>query len=253
MDRLKGKIAVVTGFGSGIGKGTAIMFAKEGAKVIGVDFNEEAGEATKKAIIDAGGEAVFIKTNVRNKDEIKSMAKAAVEAFGKVDILVNAAGVLVHKPFLDHNDEDYKFIEEVNFRGYYWIMQEFLPVMSAQHSGSIINVASISALKPESDAYIYGAFKAAIYNMTRNLCREFSPKGVRLNVICPGPVNTNMTPDEIKNSKEAQEAVVKAVCLVGRLGEPEDIAYLAVYLASDESSWVTGAAFVCDGGACMAG
>jgi NAD(P)-dependent dehydrogenase (short-subunit alcohol dehydrogenase family) len=132
-------------------------------------------------------------------------------------------------------------------------MQGFMPALVKNGHSSIINIASISVAKPESFAYYYGAYKAAVDIITRNLIREFTPQGVRLNVICPGPVNTNMTPAEVKNNPEAQKAIIAAVCPVGRLGEPEDIAYCATYLASDEASWVTGSQFVVDGGACMMG
>jgi len=250
---LEGKVAVVTGAGSGIGRATAIMFAKEGAKVVATDYNEATGTETVQNIVENGGEAIFVKCNVRVQEEIKAMVRAAMDKYGRIDILFNCAGVLVHGPFLKHTYEDYRLISETNFLGYVWTMQEILPIMVNQGKGSVINVASISAVKPESNAYFYGAFKAGINKMTKDLAREFSPKGVRLNVICPGPINTNMTPDIVKHNKEIQEALIKSDVLVGRLGEPEDIAYCAVYLASDEAEFITGASFVVDGGSCVAG
>lgn len=251
MDRLKGKIAVVTGAGSGIGKATAIMFAKEGAKVVAADFNDTWGAETAQCIIEAGGDAIFVKTNLRIHDEIKNLAKVAVEKYGSVDILVNAAGVLVHKPFLEQNLDDFNLICETNYRAYVWTMQEILPIMVQQGKGSVINVASISVMKPELNSYFYGGFKAAVNKTTIDVAKEFAPRGVRLNVICPGPINTNMTPESIRNSKEAQKAMIAAVCPLGRLGEPDDIAYGAVYLASDEASFITGSTFVIDGGTCI--
>jgi NAD(P)-dependent dehydrogenase (short-subunit alcohol dehydrogenase family) len=253
MDRMKNKIAVVTGAGSGIGKGIAKMFAAEGAKVVVVDFNPEWGEATVKEIKDKGGEAFLQVCNVRNKDDVKKMVAAAMNAYGDITTLVNAAGILVHKPFLEHNDDDLVKIHETNFRAYIWTMQEFLPYLIKNGHSSIINLASISVSKPETNAYFYGAYKAAIDIMTRNMIREFSPKGVRLNVICPGPVDSNLTPKEVRENPEIKKAVIAAVCPLGRTGVPEDIAYCAVYLASDEASWVTGSTFIVDGGACMMG
>lgn len=253
MGRLEGKIAVVTGAGSGIGRATAIMFAKEGAKVVCANRKEADGNETVAAIKAAGGEGIYVQTDVRKKEDIKNLLKVTLDTYGNVTTLFNNAGVLVHKPYLEHDDEDLTRLFETNFRGYYWTMQEFMPALIKHGHSSIINVASISVMKPETDAYLYGAFKAAINKMTRDMIREFSPQGVRLNVICPGPVQTNLTPEEIRNNPEAQAKVCRDVCPVGRLGEPDDIAYGAVWLASDEADWVTGSTIVIDGGACNMG
>ena len=256
MGRMEGKIAVVTGVGSGIGRAIAEMWAKEGAKIVGADFNPAEGQKTIDAINAAGGEATFVETNLRVKADVDKLYNVVMEKYGTLTTLANCAGVLVHKHFLDHNDDDYDFISETNMRAYIWTMQKFLPLMTKENShgkNAIVNIASISSIKPETDAYYYGAFKAAIDLMTRNLTREFSPKGVRLNVICPGPITTAMTPKEVLESPEIQADMCKNVCSIGRLGKPEDIAYAATYLCSDEATWVTGAHFVIDGGACMMG
>ena len=256
MARMEGKIAVVTGVGSGIGKAIAEMFAAEGAKIIGADFNAQAGQATIDGIVAQGGEATFVQANLRQKEDVEKIKDVAVQKYGTITTLANCAGVLVHKHFLDHNDDDYAFIDETNFRAYVWMMQAFLPLMTQENShgkNAVLNIASISSIKPESDAYYYGAFKAAVDLMTRNLSREFSPQGVRLNVICPGPVMSNMTPKDVQENTEIQADMCKHVCSIGRLGQPKDIAYAATYLCSDEATWVTGAHFVIDGGACMMG
>lgn len=254
--RMDGKIAVVTGVGSGIGKAIAIMFAEEGAKVIGASYSPDKGKKVIDDINNSGGEATFVQADLRKKEEVDKLYDVVMNKYGTLTTLVNCAGVLVHGPFLEHNDEDYDFISETNYRAYIWTMQKFLPEMikeNSQGENSILNIASISSIKPESNAYFYGGFKAAVDITTRNLSREFSPKGVRLNVICPGPVFTGMTPEYVINNPEVQEEMKKNVCSIGRLGEPIDIAYAATYLCSDEATWVTGAHFVIDGGACMMG
>lgn len=256
MNRMEGKIAVVTGTGSGIGRAIAKMWAAEGAKIVAADFNAVEGQKTVDDINAAGGEATFVQTNLRKKEDVDKLYDVVMEKYGTLTTLANCAGVLVHAPFLDHTDEDYDFISETNYRAYCWTMQKFLPVMTKENShgkNSVVNIASISCVKPETNAYYYGGFKAAVDIMTRNLTREFSPKGVRLNVICPGPTQTNMTPEDVRNNSEIQEAMCREVCSIGRLGEPEDIAYCATYLCSDEATWVTGAHFIVDGGACMMG
>jgi NAD(P)-dependent dehydrogenase (short-subunit alcohol dehydrogenase family) len=251
MGRLDNKIAVVTGAASGIGRAVAGMYAKEGAKVAAVDINESKGNELVKKIIDNGGEAIFIKCNLRNISEVPGIKDVTVKRFGRIDILFNAAGVLIHKPFLEQTMDDLNLIFETNFRAYILTMQTIIPVMVEQGKGSIVNVASISSVWPELNSYFYGAMKAGITNLSMNVAKEFSGKGIRINCILPGPINTNMTPDFIKNSKEAQQALIDEVGMLGRLGEPEDIAYAAVYLGSDESSFVTGINLIVDGGVCI--
>ena len=250
MGRMEGKIAVVTGVGSGLGRAIAEMWAKEGAKIVGADFNPAEGQKTIDAINAAGGEATFVETNLRVKADVDKLYNVVMEKYGTLTTLANCAGVLVHKHFLDHNDDDYDFISETNMRAYIWTMQKFLPLMTKENShgkNAIVNIASISSIKPETDAYYYGAFKAAIDLMTRNLTREFSPKGVHLNVICPGPVTTAMTPKEVLESPEIQADMSKNVCSISRLGKPEDIAYGYVYLSSDEADFVSGTQLAIDG------
>jgi NAD(P)-dependent dehydrogenase (short-subunit alcohol dehydrogenase family) len=250
---MDGKIAVVTGAGSGIGRAVAVMFAREGARVVCANRSEKDGAETLRQIREVDGEGIFVPTDVRKKADIENLLKKTLEAYGAVTTLFNCAGVLVHAPFLEHTDEDLEKVFETNFRGYYWTMQTFLPALVENGHASITNVASISVMKPETNAYLYGAMKAGVNKMTRDLTREYSPQGVRLNVICPGPVQTNLTPQYVRDSPEIQEEIIRTTCPVGRLGEPDDIAYAAVWLASDEAGWVTGSTVVIDGGACNMG
>ena len=248
MGRLDNKKAVITGGTSGIGEATAIMFAKEGAEVVLTGRNQEKGDAIAKKINDAGGKAWFFAADLRDKESIDKLFDFAIEKMGSVNVLMNNAGVLVHKPFLEHNDEDLDKIFTTNFRPYIWNMQKFIPNMIENGGGSIINVASISSFWPEVNAYFYGSMKAAVSNLTMNVAKEFARKGIRVNGILPGPVTTGLTPKEILESKELQQGMIDTVCMLGRLGVPDDIAYGAVYLASDESAWMTAHDLVIDGG-----
>ncbi len=251
MGRLENKIALVTGATSGIGEAVCIMYAKEGAKVAAVGRNEAKGAELVKRIADSGGEAIFIKADLRNMAEIPAVKDKALAKFGRIDILFNSAGVLVWRPFLDQTMDDLNLIFETNFRAYILMMQSVLPVMVKQGKGTIVNVASISAVWPELNSYFYGSMKAAITNLSRNVAKEFARKGIRINCILPGPIDTGMTPESIKNNKEERQKLIDSVGMMGRLGEPEDIAYAAVYLGSDESSFVTGVNLVVDGGVCI--
>jgi len=251
MGRLEEKIAIVTGATSGIGEATAIMFANEGAKVVAVGRNANKGREVVERIIGNGGEATFVPCDLRKIDEIPAIKDETLKKFGRIDILVNAAGVLVHKPFLEQNLDDLDLIFETNFRPYVLLMQSILPVMVQQGKGAIVNVASVSAVWPELNSYFYGAMKAGVTNLSRNVAKEFSRKGIRINCILPGPINTNMTPDIIKTNKAAKQTLIDLVGMLGRLGEPEDIAHAAVYLASDEASFVTGINLIVDWGVCI--
>lgn len=248
MGRLDDKRCVVTGATSGIGRATALMFAKEGARVVATGRNQEKGAALVKDIRDAGYEADFIACDLRRKEDVEALYEFSMDKLGAVDVLFNCAGVLVHKPYLEQTDEDLQWIFETNFRAYSWTMQRFIPEMVELGGGSIINVASISSIWPELNAYYYGAMKAAVSNLSRNVAKEFAPKRVRVNCILPGPILTDMTPAEVAANPEAFAA---DVCPLGRIGVPDDIAYGAVYLASDETEFMTGQAIVLDGAVCV--
>lgn len=253
--RLENKVAVITGVASGMGQAIAKMFAEEGAKVVGCDFNTSGGEKTIDEIRAAGGDAVFVPCNLRKREDITRVREAAIAAYGRVTTLVNAAGIVVLDRFMNQTDEDMQRLFETNYRGSVWMMREFLPYLVESGKASVTNIASISVYQPESYAYYYGSFKSAIAMLTRNLAREYTPQGVRLNVICPGPCDTGMTPDSCKLEGGDPEAIrnLLSALLCDRIGNAQDIAYCATYLASDEAEWVTASQFTVDGGASFGG
>jgi NAD(P)-dependent dehydrogenase (short-subunit alcohol dehydrogenase family) len=253
--RLAGKTAVVTGVASGIGRAVAKMFAEEGAKVVGCDYDRENGQKTIDDINAGGGDALFVPCDLRIRGDIARVREEAVARYGRVTTLVNAAGVVVLARFMDQTDRDMQMLFETNYRGAVWMMREFLPELVASGQSSVTNIASISVYQPESYAYYYGSFKAAIAMLTRNLAREYTPQGVRLNVICPGPCDTGMTPETCRMDGGDPEMIQNLVdsLLCDRVGAPEDIAYCATYLASDEAAWITASQFTVDGGASFGG
>lgn len=253
--RMDGKVAVVSGAASGMGRAVAKMFAEEGAKVVGCDYNRQDGQKTIDDITSNGGDALFVPCNLRNREDITKVREAAIARYGHVTTLVNAAGIVVLDTFMNQTDEDMQKLFETNYRGTVWMMREFLPYLVQNGRSSVTNIASISVYQPESYAYYYGSFKAAIAMLTRNLAREYTPQGVRLNVICPGPCDTGMTPDSCKLDGGDPAAIknLLGALLCDRIGTATDIAYCATYLASDEAEWITASQFVVDGGASFGG
>lgn len=248
MKRLDGKVAIVTGAASGIGAEIARMFAAEGAKIILADRNQEEGAANAESINQQGGEAIFSPMDLMHKDEVATTHRLALERFGTVDILVNCAGVLVNGSFLSLTDADFDIVLSTNLRGTIWTMQEIIPTMAANGGGSIVNLASISAIWPESNAYFYGASKAAVAKLSKDVAREFAGQGIRINTLLPGPTDTPFMPDFMRNDPERLAAFTRSTTVLGRLCQPADIAYGAVYLASDEAAMITGQQLVIDAG-----
>jgi NAD(P)-dependent dehydrogenase (short-subunit alcohol dehydrogenase family) len=248
--RLQDKVSIITGAGGGMGRTAALMFAKEGSKVVVADFNEAAGAATVQLVEEAGGEATFVKTNVADEASAKAMVDHAVATFGRVDVLYNNAGVM---PEADHSVIDtpveaWDQVMAVNLRGVFLGCKYAIPKMLEQGSGSIINIASFVALvgcSVPQDAYT--ASKGAVISLTRSMAVQFAGRGVRSNAICPGPVETPLLMDWLVRDEEAKR-IRLARNPTGRFGKPEEIVHMAVYLASDESRFTNGAALVIDGG-----
>ncbi|HEY8868783.1 MAG TPA: glucose 1-dehydrogenase [Candidatus Limnocylindrales bacterium] len=248
--RLSGKVSIITGAGGGMGRTAALMFAAEGARIVVAEFGEAAGDETVQLVRDAGGEATFVKTDVSRESDAKAMVDHAIATFGRVDVLYNNAGVM---PEADHSviDTDvatWDQVMAVNVRGVFLGCKYAIPPMVERGSGSIINIASFVALlgcSVPQDAYT--ASKGALLALTRSLAVQFGPNGVRSNAICPGPVETPLLMDWLVKDEEAKR-IRLARNPTGRFGKPEEIVYMAMYLASDESRWTNGAQLVVDGG-----
>jgi len=248
--RLDGKVSIITGGGSGMGRVAAELFAKEGASVVVADFSEAAGEAAVAAVVAAGGKASFVKVDVSSEDDARAMVQHAVAMYGRVDTLYNNVGIM---PEADHSviDTDvptWDKVMAVNVRGVFLGCKHAIPQMLEQGSGSIINVASFVAIlgcSVPQDAYT--ASKGAVMALTRSLAVQFAGRGVRSNSISPGPVETPLLMEWLLKDEAAKQLRL-ARNPSGRFGKPEEIVNAAIYLASDESRWTNGANFVIDGG-----
>jgi 2-keto-3-deoxy-L-fuconate dehydrogenase len=239
-DRLKGKRAFVTAAAAGIGRACAVAFAREGATVFATDVDEK-GHATLKG----DGVADVARLDARDGAAIAATAKRV----GKIDILLNAAGFVHHGTILDCSDEDWDFSFDLNVKAMHRTIKSFLPAMLEGGGGSIVNISSAAGVfKAAPNRYVYGATKAAVAALTRSVAVDFVSKGVRCNCICPGTIETPSMLDRAAALGSGGREMFVSRQPMGRLGTAEEIALLAVYLASDESAFTTGVAHIIDGG-----
>lgn len=248
--RLSGKVCLITGAGSGMGRAAALAFAREGAAVAALDLKADTVKETAALAAKAGGKALALGCDVSKEADVQRAVAETVKAFGKVNVLYNNAGVFPEKDHsvTDTEEKVWDFVYAVNVKGIAWVCKYGIPELLAAGGGSVINVASFVALvgcSVPQDAYT--ASKGAVIALTKSLAVQFGPRGVRSNAICPGPIETPLLMDWLlKEPKEKAKRLNRIP--MGRFGKPEDIVNLALYLASDESSWTNGAALVCDGG-----
>jgi NAD(P)-dependent dehydrogenase (short-subunit alcohol dehydrogenase family) len=248
--RLDGKVTIITGGGSGMGKTAAELFAREGARVVVSDVSEAAGEAVVAAVRAAGGQATFVRADVSSEDDARGMVQHAIATYGRVDALYNNAGIM---PEADHSviDTDvatWDKVMAVNVRGVFLGCKYAIPQMLEQGSGSVINIASFVAIlgcSVPQDAYTCS--KGAVMALTRSLAVQFAGRGVRTNSISPGPIETPLLMDWLLKDEAAKQLRLNRNP-TGRFGKPEEIVNVGIYLASDESRWTNGANFVIDGG-----
>lgn len=251
MNKLAGKVAVITGAGSGIGRGTAVVFAKEGCKIVVADINLASAQETCALIKEKGGDCLAVKVDVSNAQEVQNMFGETVKVFGQLNILFNNAGVpqSSHK-IEDVSEEMFDRIVNVNVKGVFLGCKYAVPIFKQQGKGGvIINTASIAAPRPRSGQNIYAASKGMVVTLTRALANELAEFRVRVVAINPVAVDTPMIYGFIgdRDEQEARKSFIASIPL-GRLAQPEDIAYAALYLASDEASLVTGTILDVDGG-----
>jgi NAD(P)-dependent dehydrogenase (short-subunit alcohol dehydrogenase family) len=251
--RLDGKVAVITGAGSGLGRVGAELFAAEGAKVVVAEAIEDAGRATVEAIRAAGGEAAFIATDVSRAASVAEMVAFAVDTFGGLHVLYNKAGILPPEDGgTEETPEDvWDRVMAVNLKGVWLCCRQGIPAMIASGGGSVINVASLVAIMGSAVAQIaYTASKGGVLSMTREIAVEYARKGVRINALCPGPIQTPLMAELLADPDRRARRLVHVP--IGRFGEAEEIARAALFLASDDSSLMTGASLVVDGGISVA-
>ena len=251
--RLESKVALITGGGSGIGRACAEMFAREGAKVAVSDISLERAQATTQFVTSHGGEAIAISGDVSVGDDAQNMVSATVEKFGKLDVLVNSAGVSARNamPKGSSPEEVWDKVIDVNLKGTYMVSWHAMPEMAKSGGGSIINLSSVMGLVGYPVGMgggfnPYNPSKGGVVQFTRNLAIDSASKNVRVNCICPGYVETDLTSALTKDAEALSR--LETLHPIGRLGQPEEIAYAALYLASDESGFVTGTPLVVDGG-----
>jgi NAD(P)-dependent dehydrogenase (short-subunit alcohol dehydrogenase family) len=251
MPRLQDKVAFVTGAGQGIGRAICLLFAREGAKVAVTDVGEAEGRAVVEEVTSAGGTARFWRLDVTDEAQVEEVTADVVAAFGSLDVLVNNAGISgVDKPTHEVTVEEWDRVMDVNVKGVFLCSKHALLHMKAAGAGSIVNLSSIYGLVGAPDAPPYHASKGAVRLMTKTDAMLYAADGIRVNSIHPGFIWTPMVESFLreKGDVEAGREAIAALHPVGRMGEPDDIAYGALYLASDESKFVTGSELVIDGG-----
>ncbi|HVS25848.1 MAG TPA: 3-oxoacyl-ACP reductase FabG [Burkholderiales bacterium] len=242
--RLKNKVSIITGAGRGIGRATAVKFAKEGAKVVVCDLTPEWIDETVQAIQVAGGEAVGFIMDVRDKTSIENMVKAVMEKYGRIDCLVNNAGIVMDSQLKNMTEEQFDQVIEINLKGVYNCTRAVVDIMLQQNSGVILNASSVVGLYGNFGQTNYAASKSGVIGMVKAWARELGRNGIRANAICPGFINTpilSSMPDRVLKAMEEKVPL-------GRLGSPEEIANTYAFLASDEASYINGAVIEVSGG-----
>jgi len=252
--RLTGKVVIVTGAGSGIGEATALLFGREGAHVVAVDRDQESTAQATEGIRAAGGRAIGIPADVGSEKDARRVIESTIAEYGRVDVLFNNAGVSSFTSLLETDESEIDRVFGTNVKSVFFLSQATIPHMKRQGSGSIINSSSITGIVGAPGMAAYASSKGAIITLTRTMALEHAEDGIRVNCICPASVDTAMLRQAFDRAPDPKRARLQNIARhpLGRLGTPEDVAYFALFLASDESSFVTGGTHIIDGGASLA-
>ena len=250
MKRLEGKVAVITGAASGIGRASALLFAREGAAVMVADLDGKAGEEAAAQIQREGGEAASVRTDVSESTDVERMIRTVVETFGRVDVLFNNAGVNFPATVVDITEEAWQRSLDVNLKGVMLGCRHAIPEMLKSGGGSIINTASMLGLVASPRQAPYAAAKGAVVMLTRQVAIDYAQRNIRVNCLCPSEVNTEMNRRFIEESPNPQAELRRVLARIpmDRMAEPDEIAAAALFLASDDASYITGVALPVDGG-----
>lgn len=251
--RFSDKVVLITGAGSGMGRATAIQFAKEGATVIVNDIVPQRGEATLALVRESGSDGLFVQGNVTSAANVQLMVQKIIEAYGRIDILVNNAGVIVPGRVDSVTEEEFDRAMLVNVKGVFLVSKYVIPEMQKAGRGVIVNMGSVAAFKGYADRSVYCASKGAVVSMTRAMAMDYIKENIRVNCVCPGTIYTPALEEQMKltGDPEASRAVLTARQPLGRLGTDEEIAHAVLFTASDEASYMIGSAMVIDGGATL--
>ena len=249
--RVKGKVVIITGAGSGIGRETAILFAKNGAKVVVADIDEKSGKETTDEIIkvlekdpDCEGDAFFVKLDISNREQLKQVVQEVLTRYGEIDVLINNAGIVQDDLITKMTEEEWDHVIDIDLKGPFNCTQAVAEDMIKHGNGEIINVSSIVGIYGNIGQVNYAAAKAGLIGMTKTLAKELGKKGIRVNAIAPGFIHTPMTAKVPEKILE----MMKEKTPLKRLGEPKDVAYTLLFLASDEANFINGAVIPVDGG-----
>jgi NAD(P)-dependent dehydrogenase (short-subunit alcohol dehydrogenase family) len=247
---LEGRVALVTGAASGIGRGIALRLAEMGSAVAVLDTNKEGAVTTAEAILQTGGRAVAIPCDVTSRESCRRATEETVRAFGRADILCNNAGIVVRKDVVSLEESEWDAVLGVTLKGVYLLSHEVIPQMIRQGGGVIVNTGSGWSLKGGPKAAAYCAAKAGVVNLTRAMAIDHGKDNIRVNCVCPGDVDTPMLAGECRQLGEVREEFMKEAANrpLSRVGTPEDVANAVLFLASDMAKWITGGALVVDGG-----
>lgn len=248
-EKLDGKVALVTGGGSGIGRASALAFARQGARVVISDINVDGGQATVDAIESAGGQATFVRVDVSQTSDVEAMIKKTIEVYGQLDCAFNNAGVegAVGVSISDYPEDNWDQVIDINLKGVWLCMKYELSHMLRQGGGSIVNTASVAGLVGGTFGAAYYASKHGVVGLTKAAAIEYGKSNIRVNAVCPGVIRTEMA-ERILKDNQAVEGAISAQHPLGRLGAPAEVADAVVWLSSDGASFITGQAIAVDGG-----